>query len=117
MSYDKLQWYQDAAHPGSWYSILVGNPSLPGRYVLLNKVLKGTFNRPHTHQRAREIYVVQGTWWVGSGRVLAPDASVAKPVGSLVVHQPNEIHWDGAKADDVLLLIEGEGPATEALAN
>jgi quercetin dioxygenase-like cupin family protein len=83
--------------------------------VLLNKVLKGNFSRPHAHRQAREIYVVQGTWWVGSGRVLNPDASVPQLAGTFVVHLADQVHWDGAKAEDVLLLIEGDGPATEYL--
>ena len=68
LNYDRMQWLQDKVNPGSWYTILSGDPSRSGPFVMLNKVLKGNFNRPHSHPRERQIYVVSGTWWVGTGR-------------------------------------------------
>lgn len=111
LNYEELQWLEDTTNPGSWYAILSGDPSEPGPYVVLNKVLKGNFTRPHVHPRPRDVYVVQGTWWVGTGTTLDPDDSVAKPEGSQLTNNANEVHWDGAKDEDVLLLIGGEGPA------
>lgn len=113
LDYNSLQWHEDPVNPGSWYSIVSGNPSRSGRFVILNRVLKGHFNRPHRHAHPREIYVVKGTWWVGKGKRVDLDASVAKGAGSFTVHYANEVHWDGARNEDVLLLIEGEGPAMD----
>ena len=49
-------------------------------------------------------------------QILVPGAvrtnSVAKPEGSYVENKAMQVHWDGAKDEDVLLLIGGEGPAT-----
>jgi quercetin dioxygenase-like cupin family protein len=117
LNYDQLQWLEDTATPGSWYAVLSGDPSTEGRFVILNKVLKGTFNRPHFHATARQIYVADGTWWVGSGADRNIADSVAKREGSYVDQPANQVHWDGAKDEDVLLLIAGEGPATETLIN
>jgi hypothetical protein len=33
------------------------------------------------------------------------------PAGSFVTHFGKEIHWDGAKDEEAVLLIMGEGPA------
>jgi hypothetical protein len=111
LAYDRLQWFEDRSNPGSWYTVLSGNPARPGRFVILNKVLRGNFNRPHSHPYEREIYVVSGTWWVGTGR----DRNIARaePMrpGAYVRHRANRVHWDGAKDEDVLLLIAGQGPA------
>ena len=85
--------------------------------MILNKVLKGTFTRPHFHATARQIYVADGTWWVGSGANRNTADSIAKREGSYVDQPANQVHWDGAKDEDVLLLIAGEGPATETLVN
>ena len=34
------------------------------------------------------------------------------PAGSFVTHYGKQVHWDGAKDVDTVLLIVGEGPAT-----
>jgi len=111
LDYDGLEWLEDTTNPGSWYAILSGDPSEPGPYLILNKVLKGNFTRPHLHPKPREIYVVEGTWWIGSGTTADPEASVGISEGNHVTNDANEVHWDGAKDEDVLLLIGGEGPA------
>ena len=38
--------------------------------------------------------------------------SVAMPAGSFVTHYREQVHFDGAKDEDPVLLIVGEGPAT-----
>jgi quercetin dioxygenase-like cupin family protein len=113
LNYDQLEWLEDERTPGSWYVVLSGDPSTDGRFVILNKVLKGTFSRPHFHPTARRVYVAEGTWWVGSGKDRNIEDSVAKREGSYVDQPADQVHWDGAKDEDVLLLIAGEGPATE----
>jgi quercetin dioxygenase-like cupin family protein len=81
--------------------------------VILNKVLRGNFNRPHFHPYEREIYVVSGTWWVGTGTNQDPAYSVARRPGTYVKHLANQVHWDGTKDEDVLLMVAGEGPAID----
>ena len=34
------------------------------------------------------------------------------PAGTFVTHYGKQVHWDGAKDTDAVLLIVGEGPAT-----
>jgi quercetin dioxygenase-like cupin family protein len=68
---------------------------------------------PHFHPHDRFITVVSGTWWVGSGPKWDPgNGSVAMPAGSFVTHYGKQVHWDGAKDVDAVLLIVGDGPAT-----
>jgi quercetin dioxygenase-like cupin family protein len=74
---------------------------------------RGNFNRPHFHPYDREIYVVSGTWWVGTGTNQDPAISVAMRPGTYVKHLANQVHWDGTKDEDVLLMIGGEGPEIE----
>jgi hypothetical protein len=38
------------------------------------------------------------------------------PAGSLVTHFAKCVHWDGARDEDAVLLIMGEGPATSTMA-
>ena len=79
-----------------------------------NKWTKGNhFSRPHFHPNDRYIVVLQGTWWVGSGPKFDPEhGTVPMPAGSFVTHYGKQVHWDGAKDEDAVLLIMGEGPAT-----
>jgi hypothetical protein len=116
LKWDELQWFQDSVNPGSWYAVVSGDPLRPGPYVIVNKVLKGNFNRPHFHPYQRQIYVVSGTWWVGSGLVVSPSIAVSRPQGSYVSNAANEVHWDGARDEDVVLLIAGQGPAIDNFA-
>jgi hypothetical protein len=109
---DQIKWNPPSA-AGSQNSVLVGDPSKPGLYVVLNKWLKGNhFSRPHFHPNDRFITVIQGTWWVGTGTKFDPANTVPMPAGTFVTHFGKQVHWDGAKDEDAVLLIVGEGPAT-----
>ena len=93
--------------------VLAGDPNKTGLYVVMNKWLKGNhFSKPHFHPNDRFITVLQGTWWVGSGRKWDPSASVPMRAGAFVTHFGKQVHWDGAKDEDALILIVGEAPAT-----
>ena len=110
---DQIPWSPVDAR-GAQNAVVVGDPSKPGFYMVYNKWTKGNhFSRPHFHPNDRYIVVLQGTWWVGSGPKFDPDhGTVAMPAGSFVTHFGKQVHWDGAKDEDAVLLIMGEGPAT-----
>ena len=80
------------------------------------KSLKGAdFSRPHVHPGALFTTVLSGTWWVGTGNKFDPaNLTVPMKPGTFVTHYGNRVHWDGAKDEDVTLLIIGEGPMTTA---
>ncbi len=114
---DQIPWSAPDAR-GVQNAVVVGDPSKPGFYVVFTKWLKGNhFSRPHFHPNDRYIVVLQGTWWVGSGPKFDPNkGSVPMPAGSFVTHFGKQVHWDGAKDEDAVLLIMGEGPATSTAA-
>ena len=99
---------------GNRSAVLAGDPNGTGLYVVMNRWLKGNnFSRPHFHPNDRFITVISGTWWVGSGRKFDPaNLTVPMPAGSFVTHFGGQVHWDGAKDEDAVLLIVGMGPAT-----
>jgi hypothetical protein len=108
---DKIAWKQTS--PGSQQAILAGDPSKPGPYVVLNKWLAGNnMSRPHFHPNDRFIMVLKGTWWMGTGGKFDPASTVPVPAGTFVTHFARQVHYDGSKDEDVVLLITGEGPAT-----
>jgi hypothetical protein len=108
---DKIPWVENE-RAGSAAAILAGDPSKPGIYVELTKWHAGHMSRPHFHPNDRYIYVISGTWWVGTGTKFDPSTTVGMPPGSFVTHYAKGIHWDGAKDKDCIIEIVGMGPAT-----
>jgi hypothetical protein len=75
---------------------------------------KGNFSRPHFHPNDRYIYVLEGTWWVGSGNKVRPGQPHRSDEGRHLCDALCQgVHWDGAKADeDATIILIGMGPAT-----
>jgi hypothetical protein len=113
---DQIPWGPVNA-AGAQSAVVAGDPTKPGFYAVYNKWTKGNhFSRPHFHPNDRFIVVLQGTWWVASGPKFDPANTVPMPAGSFVTHFGKQVHWDGAKDEDAILLIMGEGPATSTAA-
>lgn len=106
----QIHWVGDAM--GAQTAVLVGDPSKPGLYVMLVKWTPHHMSHPHWHPNDRFITVLSGTWWVGTGTKFDPDRTVPMPAGSFVTHYGKHVHFDGAKDQDAVLEIVGEGPAT-----
>ena len=106
---DKMKWEGEG---GQRHVNLVGDPSKPGLYVVLLQWLPGHMSRPHFHPNDRFITVLKGTWWVGTGNRFDPANTVPMREGTFVTHFGQQVHWDGAKDEDAILLIVGEGPAS-----
>jgi len=110
---DKVKWETVSGIPGAERTVMVGDPSKPGFYAVMTKWLRGNhFSRPHFHPNDRFITVLKGTWWVGSGTKFDPDSTVPMPAGTFVTHYAKQVHFDGAKDEDAILLIVGDGPET-----
>jgi hypothetical protein len=113
---DQIQW--SAPDPrGVQTAVVLGDPAKPGLYMVFTKWLAGNhFSHPNFHPNDRFITVIKGTWWVGSGTKYDPNNTVPLPAGSFVTHFGKQVHYDGAKDEDAVLLIVGEGPATSTAA-
>jgi len=104
-----IKWKESES--GSATYVVAGDPNKPGFYAVLTKWHAGHSSRPHFHQNDRFIQVLSGTWWVGTGAKYDPDHTTPVPTGSFVTHYGKQIHYDGAKEGDTVLLIMGQGPA------
>ena len=93
-------------------AVLLGDPTKPGLYIVLVKWHPHHMSHPHFHPNDRYITVLSGTWWVGTGTKFDPDRTVPMPAGSYVTDLAKGIHYDGAKDEEAVLEIVGEGPAT-----
>jgi len=107
---DQLQWKE--ALPGAKMAVLQGDPNKPGLYIVLIKWSPHSMSRPHFHPNDRFITVISGTWWVGTGSKYDPESTVPMPAGSFVTHFGKQVHYDGAKDEEAMIEIVGEGPAT-----
>ena len=109
---ENVKWVENRA-AGNAQAVIAGDPSKPGLYVVLTKWIAGNhFSRPHFHPNDRFITVIKGTWWVGSGPNFDTNATVPLGPGTVVTHYGKQVHYDGAKDEDAVLLIVGDGPAT-----
>ena len=106
---DKIEW-KKGANQDSVY--IQGDPSKPGVYIEMLRWHAGNMSRPHFHSTDRFIYVISGTWWVGTGKKYDPASTYPVQAGSFVVHKANEIHYDGAKDADCVIYLVGTGPMT-----
>ena len=98
--------------PGASNTVIWGNPATAGApYIVRNRFSPNTFSPPHFHPETRYITVIKGTWWVGSGPKFDAATTTPLPAGTTVVHHANQIHWDGAKDEEVIVQIMGIGPS------
>jgi hypothetical protein len=107
---NQIHWTADPK-TGDETAAVMGDVNKPGLYVVLVKWTPHHMSRPHFHANDRFITVLSGTWWVGTGAKYDPDSTVAMPTGTFVTHFKNQIHYDGAKDQETVLEIVGEGPA------
>jgi len=112
---DQIKWRDPLGNAGVNQAVLHGDPTKPGLYMVMNKFKPGNFSKPHFHPNDRFITVISGTWWVGTGSKWDKDATVAVKAGGAVTHFAKQVHYDGAKDEEAVLLIVGEGPATLTL--
>jgi hypothetical protein len=110
-----IKWVKNA-NGSAESAVLVGDPSKPGLYVVLQKWLPHNNSRPHFHPNDRFITVISGTWWVNTGPKYDPEGMRPVPAGSFVTHYAKEIHYDGARDTEAVLQIVGIGPATSTAA-
>ena len=106
---DQIAWKGDPVKGPLTYA-LWGDPDKPGPYAILVKWPPHQMSRPHTHPNDRHVYVISGTWWVGTGQTFSPDSTTPIPAGSVVTHFAHQWHYDGAKDGAAVLEITGEGP-------
>jgi quercetin dioxygenase-like cupin family protein len=110
MAPDQIHW--NRIGNGEEEAVLVGDPNKAGLYVTLVRWTAHHGGPAHFHPNDRYIVVLSGTWWVGTGQSNDPQNMVPVKAGSFVRYYANQIHNDGAKDEDTILEVVGQGPAT-----
>jgi quercetin dioxygenase-like cupin family protein len=91
-------------------AILYGDPRKPGLYVVRSVFPPGIMSAPHFHTQDRVVVVLEGTWYTGTGDRW--DAAATRPLGpgSYMIHPRGQVHFDGARDEEVTVQITGVGP-------
>jgi quercetin dioxygenase-like cupin family protein len=98
---------------GGRRTTVLGDPNEEGLYVIRLTFEPGQGSRPHFHDQARYITVIEGTWWVSTGAhadVYDPDSMQRVEAGSFLYEPPDGHHYDMAKEEAVTVQIMGFGP-------
>ena len=109
---EAVKWVDEPGGHGVQRAVMDGDPAKPGLYVARIKFPPGVMSTVHSHGEDRHIVVLKGTWHTGTGNEFAPDKTVPLTVGSYMKHPAGANHFDGAKDDEVILQIVGQGPST-----
>jgi uncharacterized protein GlcG (DUF336 family)/quercetin dioxygenase-like cupin family protein len=92
------------------HATVYGDPSKPGPYAYLIRWNAGHNSRPHSHSTDRFVYVISGVWWTSTSATYDLKTMHPIPAGSFVKHTANQVHWDGAREGQTVLLMTGVGP-------
>jgi quercetin dioxygenase-like cupin family protein len=93
-------------------AVLYGDPSKPGLYAYVLKRGPNMWSMPHFHDNDRFVTVLEGTFWVGTGK-FDPQHTVPLKAGSFVRDVAGGIHFEGTKDDGATLYVVGIGPSPD----
>jgi quercetin dioxygenase-like cupin family protein len=109
---EQYKWKKDPANLGFEETIVEGDPTKPGLYIIQVKFPPGVMSKPHYHGETRYATVIKGTWYTGEGETFSPEKTVGLKPGSFMKHPANTRHYDGAKNEEVILQLIGMGPSS-----
>jgi hypothetical protein len=94
-------------------AMLYGDFNTRGPYLVMMKWNPGWFSAPHTYATDRIQVVVNGRWFVNSGKDFQPQDAVPVGPGGYVKRAARTPHYDGVPADQsepAVIAIFGLGP-------
>jgi quercetin dioxygenase-like cupin family protein len=108
---DEVQWKPFPAFPPeARLAILVGDPALPGPYVIRVRLPSGIKLMPHKHPEDRIYTVLSGVFFIGLGEEFDETKLVAHPPGSVIVLPGNQPHFHWARSGDYVTQVKAIGP-------
>jgi quercetin dioxygenase-like cupin family protein len=93
-------------------TVLYGDPSKPGLYVVRLRLPPGARVAPHVHPgEARTMTVLSGTLYFGFGDKWDETKLVAYPPGTFFTELPSTPHFVAARDGEVIFQASGIGPS------
>jgi quercetin dioxygenase-like cupin family protein len=108
---EDIEWKPFPAFPPSArLAVLVGDPTLPGPYVIRVKVPSSVKLMPHKHPEDRIYTVMSGVFYIGLGETFDGDKVKAYPPGSVVILPGDTAHFHWAKSGEYVTQVTAIGP-------
>lgn len=101
---------------GAQASVLYGDPSKEGLFVMRLKLPAGFKIAPHTHPRAEILTVISGAFHIGMGKVANETKAQKLTSGSFFAFDPGIPHYAHVKEETVVQL-SSTGPWTISYVN
>jgi quercetin dioxygenase-like cupin family protein len=108
---EDVAWSAFAAFPPSVrLAVLVGDPRMPGPYVIRVKMPNGVKMMPHKHPEDRVYTVISGVFYIGLGEDFDETKLTAFAPGSVIVLPGGQPHFHWAKSGDYVTQVTAIGP-------
>jgi hypothetical protein len=106
-----MTWVESSRVAGLKNVALLGDSNKPGLFVYRTLFPAGFKVPPHAHLENRTVTVISGTLYVGNGEVFDESKMRALPAGSFYTEPDGLNHFVWAKDGDVVIQVQGMGPA------
>jgi len=108
---EEVEWRAFPAFPpAARLSVLVGDPSKPGPYVVRVMVPHDEKLMPHAHPEDRVYTVISGVFYIGLGETFDESKLLAFAPGSLIVLPGGQPHFHCAKSGAYITQVTANGP-------
>jgi len=108
---EDIKWSSFPAFPKrAQLSVLVGDPTQAGPYVVRVSVPAGVKLMPHVHPEDRIYTVISGVFYIGLGDEFDPQKLVAYGPGSIIVLPGGTPHFHWARSGGYVTQVTGYGP-------
>jgi quercetin dioxygenase-like cupin family protein len=108
---EDVDWHPFSAFPAqAWLSVLIGDPSKSGPYVIRVKLPGGTKMLPHRHSEDRIYTVISGIFYIGLGEQFDDTKLQAFAPGSVVVLPAGQSHFHWARSGEYVTQVTAIGP-------
>lgn len=107
---EQVRWFTPPYYKdGRKRARLFGDSSQGGTWVDRVKIPRGMRVLAHTHPRDELVTVIQGTWYLGSGKRFDPAKLKGYPAGSFIIIPAGVPHFLAAKDGEVIVQLSGTG--------
>jgi len=104
----EVKW--NVAANGIKTSVLYGDPTKAGYYIMFYIIPDGLKLQPHFHPESRTVVVVTGKFYYGYGSTFDESKMYEMPQGTYFTEPSSQPHYAYAKTGEVLLYVAGFGP-------
>lgn len=114
---EQLTWQPNAALPGAFTAVIVGEPAVFGPFTTRTRLPAGVIFKPHYHPEDRVYTVISGIFYIGFGELYDRRQLRAYPPGSVITVPGGSAHFHAAVRGDWVVQINAVGPTSVTYVN